>query len=652
MLTPTTGITLEDYNAAVLAGGHTHARLVFPVQSITLTGADISASGGLRITDLMNPDSDMMFGTSTSRELVVYLLNGDIFNGFDWTEEFRVDFGVDINGSTKWVTVGYFKGKRPTRINRVDVIEFTAYDRMQMFSEVADEFLDTLTYPITLGDIYHNLCTYIGINYEVGNEIADAMSVQYDECPFDRGITNRALLSYIAQANGCYAVITADGNVKLKWFSDQTSNYSITGQDYFEIVIGEEDAPVIDAVRIGSTDPDESGFIYPISGYNNVFEIINNPLLLNMSVADKTAVITAMLSRFSAFGAYKAMSVSVVGNWMVEAGDIIDVVYDGNETASMPIFTKQMLWNGGCNDFYECTGQSEREDVSNNVAEEYRRDGKYYRVRSGVDIADDGVTVSGGKFVKINSGGVFEVQSQNLDINSVLGYIEFKETEGGAKKHILIGHGGAGPNSLTTIYDMANNSANPYSSVSFQDMYCSDPARHKSVSMRLGMRDFGDGLGNLLCITGRTGIYNQQTHEQELDTNIVNFFGNIFKGVAMYADDLHCLFQDIDSPITWDSSVVNVSSCDCVMTGNGSFKYMKLTVSLKNNVSAWTVIGTLNAALVPHKTILGLAATIGDSPSVKNIQIQTNGNIRIRSGNASTTYYWDVFYPHNAFVRE
>lgn len=423
MLTPTTGITLEDYNAAVLAGGYTHARLVFPVQNITLTGANISANGGIKITDLLNPDEDLTFGKAIARELVVYLLNGDIFNGFDWTEEFHVDFGVDINGSTKWVTVGYFKGKRPARVKRVDIIEFTAVDRMQMFNEVADNFLDTLTYPTTIGGIYHDLCSYIGINYAVGDEIADAMNVQYDECPFDRGITNRALLSYIAQANCCYAVITADGYVKLKWFSDQTSNYSITGHDYYDFVIGEENVPTIDAVNIATTDPEGTGFVYPVS-YNNAYEIVNNPLLLNMETSDKMAIITEMLSRFAAIGAYKAMNVPVHGNWMIEAGDIIQVVYDDNETANMPIFTRQMIWNGGCNDVYECTGGSERKEVTNDIAEEYKQDGKYYRIRSGVDITEDGVTVSGGKYVKILSGGVFDVQSQNFKIDSDTGIVE------------------------------------------------------------------------------------------------------------------------------------------------------------------------------------------------------------------------------------
>ena len=651
MLTPS-NVTMAQYNAAILNGNEKYVRIVFPTQDITLTGDDISADGGLIINQILNAEQDLVMGRAVMAETIIRFINSSTFVGFDWTEEFHIDFGVKINNSINWVTVGYFKGKKPKRTVGVNIIEFTAYDRMRLFDELADDFIAGLTFPCTMADIYTALCTFVGITSAAGDEMQNAMAMEYSENPFVNGVTCRDILSYIAEANCCYAKITADGYVTLKWFEEQ--NYTLTEDNHFGVIVDEVATPVIDTVRISSTEDEDAGSVYPVGSNDVIYNIIDNPLLLCLGTADRTTVMADILTRLDAFGAYTPASVSAIGNWMVETGDIISAVHDGNQTVNIPVFVRGFVFDGSCGDVYESTGSADRE-MTPTTREQYEQGGKLgrkYSVVSGVDIDEDGVTVSGGKFVKIKSGGVFEVESQNLDVDSDLGYILFKETEGGALKRILIGHGGAATSALTTILDIANNAANPYSSVSFQDMYCSDPARHKSVSMRLMQRDFGDGLGNLLCITGRTGIYNQQTHEEELDTDVINFFGNIFKGVAMYADDLHCLFPDIDSPITWDSSVVNVSSCDCVMTGNGSFKYMKLTISLKNNINAWTVIGTLNAALVPHKTISGLAFTIGNSPAVSNIQIQTNGNIRIRSGNASTLYYWDAFYPHNAFVRE
>ena len=203
MLTPTSPVTLSDYNAAILNGNATHARIVFPIQNVTFTGDDISAEGGITLTQIMNPDTDLVMGKAVESQIVIHFLNNGQFTGFNWTEEFRVDFGVEISGSTSWVTVGYFTGKKPERITRAEVIEFTALDRMSKFDTLADDFLSTLTYPKTMTQIYSALCTYIGVTKETGNENSTVMSTSYSASPFTNGITCRALLAYIAEANCC-----------------------------------------------------------------------------------------------------------------------------------------------------------------------------------------------------------------------------------------------------------------------------------------------------------------------------------------------------------------------------------------------------------------------------------------------------------------
>lgn len=538
MLTPT-NVTLAQYNEAILNGNEKYVRIVFPTQNITLTGDDISADGGLIINQILNAEQDLVMGRAVMAETIIRFINSSTFAGFDWTEEFHIDFGVKIGNDINWVTVGYFKGKKPKRTVGVNIIEFTAYDRMRWFDELADDFIAGLTFPCTMADIYTALCTFVGISSAAGDEMQNEMAMEYSENPFVNGVTCRDILSCIAEANCCYAKITADGKVKLTWYAEQ--DYTLTEDDHFGVVVDETDVPAIDTVRISSTEDENAGSVYPVGNNDVIYDIIDNPLLLCLGTADRTTVMADILTRLDAFGAYTPASVSAIGNWMVETGDIIAAVHDGNQTVNIPVFVRGFVYDGSCGDMYESTGSADRE-MTPTTREQYEEGGKLgrkYNVVSGVDINEDGVTVTGGKFVKIKSGGVFEVESQNLDVDSDLGYILFKETEGGALKRILIGHGGASTSALTTILDIANNSANPYSSVSFQDMYCTDPARHKSVSMRLMQRDFGDGLGNLLCITGRAKIYNQQTHEEELDTDVVNFFGNIFKGSAVYANELH-----------------------------------------------------------------------------------------------------------------
>jgi len=419
MLTPTSG-TLADYNAAVLAGNQTHARLVFPVQNITLTDADISINGGISRTSIMNPEEDLVFGRAVMDELQVKLLNGSVFTGFNWAEEFHLDMGVDMNNSTNWVTVGYFKGKKPRRTIRTDVIEFIAYDRMQAFDILADEFLASVTYPVTLETLYHDLCTYCGVSYAAGDEMADAMALTYTEDPFTDGITCRTLLAWIAEANCCTAKINAAGNVRLTWFTDQTSNYSINSNKYFDIDIDENTVPALDSVRIASTEEEVSGFVYPVNG-TNTYEIIDNPLLMFLSVTDKETIITDMVARFTALGSYIPASVTPIGNWMVETGDIIAVGYDSSSTMNMPIFNREFEWAGTGVDYYECVGNAERETVSQSAKEQYALGGKLsdkYTIQSGIDIDENGIDITGQKYVRIRSGGVLDVDSQNFKLNS------------------------------------------------------------------------------------------------------------------------------------------------------------------------------------------------------------------------------------------
>ena len=418
MLTPTTGVTLADYNAAVLAGNATHARLVFPVQDITLTDDNISANGGISLTQILNPDTDLTMGKAVATQVVAQLFNGNVFSGFDWSEEFHLDFGVDIGGDTKWVTVGYYTGKRPDRLKRTETIEFTALDRMTKFDILADDFLDSLTFPATMETIYHSLCTYVGLGYTAGNELADSMAISYSADVFPRGVTCRQLLAWIAEANCCYAKIDSTGNVKLVWFSLQA--YSIDEDDYFGIELAENTVTVPDYVRISDSEQSGSGTLYPLTG-DELYTILDNPFLLEAAYSEKTAFIDSMLTRFGTVGAYTPTSLNITGNWMVEPGDIMSVGYDNGSIMNMPVFARTLHWTGGGADTYECSGQATRTQVTENAKVKYEEGAKLankYTVQSGIDITDEGLTVSGGKFVKIVSGGTLDVQSTNFSISS------------------------------------------------------------------------------------------------------------------------------------------------------------------------------------------------------------------------------------------
>lgn len=452
MITPA-GVTASEYWDAIKAGNTTHARITFLGQNIVLTDDDIDHSIGIQITDVFNSEVDLVFGKAVCKQLGTSIINSDRLYGLVWTGEFSLEFGVEINGTTEWVTIGYFSGEKPNNVTTVPTIEFTAYDRMILFDQLADNYLKTISYPATLQTIYDGLCAFVGVENVSGDELPNIMSRSYTVTPADmEGYTCRNVLAWIAEACGCYATITETGKVRMCWFT--TTSHVVTGDEEFVVessdmnpgmtwdeadtytwdeienltwndVCGYEEEYAIDRIVIKQLDNDLD-IIYPTGLTDgNTYMIVSNPFLPIGSWSDVTDYVIPLYNRLDSFGGYFPVNLDCIGNWCIEAGDIITV--DVNEyTINVPIFTKTMVWNGFTNDEYTTTGQKVRDvytsdankqKILNSKEIKLMVNGKYYDIQSGIVIDADGVKISGGKYVDILSGSSFKVESGgNIDI--------------------------------------------------------------------------------------------------------------------------------------------------------------------------------------------------------------------------------------------
>lgn len=454
MITPT-GVTASEYWNAIKAGNITHARITFLGQNIVLTDDDIDHSVGIRITDIFNSDVDLVFGKAVCKQLETSIINSDRLSGLAWTGEFSLEFCVEINGTTEWVTIGYFSGEKPNNVTTVPTIEFTAYDRMILFDQLADNYLKTISYPATLQTIYDGLCAFVGVENISGDELPNIMSRSYTVAPADmEGYTCRNVLAWIAEACGCYATITETGKVRMCWF--ETTSHVVTGDEEFVVessdmnpgitwdeadtytwdeienltwndVCGYEEEYAIDRIVIKQLDNDLD-IIYPTGlADGNTYMIVSNPFLPIGSWSDVTDYVIPLYNRLDSFGGYFPVNLDCIGNWCIEAGDIITV--DVNEyTINVPIFTKTMVWNGFTNDEYTTTGQKVRDvytsdankqKILNSKEIKLMVNGKYYDIQSGIVIDADGVKISGGKYIDILSGSSFKVESGgSVDVKS------------------------------------------------------------------------------------------------------------------------------------------------------------------------------------------------------------------------------------------
>lgn len=463
MITPT-GVTAAEYWAAIKAGRPTHVRLTFIGQDIVLDNRDISYNSGVNVTDVLNGETDLVFGRAVSKQVTMGIINSDRLNGLKWTGEFTLEFGVDIGSpaTTYWVQIGIFSGEKPENITSAEIIDFTAYDRMMRFNAVVDEYARNIAYPATVQDIYDGLCSHIGIENTAGDELANIMAREYSTAPAEiQGYTCRDLLAWIAEACGCYARINAAGQVQMVWFADNTGHV-VTGDEEFRVqsgdvndgmtwneaeeltwdemdqltwddVCGYEETYSIDQLLVRQLNTDVA-INYPYATDGNIYLISGNPFLSVSTYSDIAEYIAPLYDRMKAFGGYLPVKLESVGNWCVEAGDIITIDVNEN-TITFPIFMKTMRWNGAVRDAYETTGNKSRvlytsdvekqqvlmakkiemfvEEAADGIAEEVEQnveqtvEQNYYKKRSGILIEPEGVDISGNKYVKVSGGNGF-----------------------------------------------------------------------------------------------------------------------------------------------------------------------------------------------------------------------------------------------------
>ena len=488
MLTPPAGVTLADYIAALRSDNPTHIRLTFTRQNIVLGDADVHADG-LVIEDFLNSEVNLRMGVASMRKMSVPVINSGNLTGIVWSSEVQVEVGVEINSVTKWVTVGYFIGKRPDKVMNVDVIQFTAYDRMSLFDRLADEWLASISYPKTVGQLLQSLCSYCGVTYEAGDELSDMLNRSYSSAPIvNNGLTCRTILSLIAEACGCYAKITAGGNLKLVWFGDHTADYTVRGDDEFNLdsfdilegrtwqsletstwadleqytwmeLGGTRDMFNVYCLNVRQTEED-TGVYVPARTESSVYTIIDNPFLVTKNEYEVADYIKPIYYRLNGLGGYIPLAVECVGNALIEAGDIITVSVKGTDIA-VPVFAKTTVFNGCLTDRYEATGQLDwdkltmeekeqlseggryhifRNDINELYSEVFDEDGNSiieqnsnninllvagkYDIQSNIDIKPEGIEITGGKYVKITSGGTFDVDSTDFKIDSTNKLIE------------------------------------------------------------------------------------------------------------------------------------------------------------------------------------------------------------------------------------
>lgn len=339
---------------------HTEQDIKITFSDNTVLGkADVAIMGdGVKITDILNGDTDYTFGKAVCKQVEMTLFNVDNkFNNFDFTQEFTLQIGVKVGAAFQYVTVGIFKGERPDKV-RGKLIDFTAYDRMQKFDVSASGFIENLTFPVTLGAVLSSLCTSVGVVLETTTFTNSTKNFTFN--PFSTSdYTAREVLAWIAEAAGCYARVNADGKVELNTFT--TNSYKILKTDRFEMSESEFETPVIGKLECYTSYGDQ---LVTAGTGTNTYVISDNPFLYienDTEISTLQPYVNAIFAKASLFPAYSPISVRAEWYPEIKCGDIITVVNDYDEVKTLPIFSQTIKWNGFGKVEYESTGGLTRE---------------------------------------------------------------------------------------------------------------------------------------------------------------------------------------------------------------------------------------------------------------------------------------------------
>lgn len=405
MLTPSNVQTYE-FNNAIKADSKTHIKITATDGSdtYTLTDDDVHSSG-LSMRFFLNGDTDLTIGKAVTREVSFKLIRTANVQDAVLHNGFNVEIGVDIlyaSGQlykTGWVNLGKFYPIDDDNFYDNDVKDIVSYDCMNKFDIPADEWLQGLTYPLTVEQMFTSLCNYVGVTGEIGNALTNMKARSFSTAPIvNMGLMCRDVLELIAEACGCYARITPDEHCKLVWFN--LTNWTLSNNDIFERGIKQYISQV-SGVNVRNTE-DDIGVLYPSTADpDNLYVIVDNPFLVTANSTEETNYIAPLYNRLKQYN-HHPFTLTCIGNPLIEAGDIV-YAYPSSDAANpvfFPVYVKEMLWNGACTDMYQSTGNRTRNVYNSAVKQKLSVGGKYHIFKNDIDqlyseIADaeDSITI-------------------------------------------------------------------------------------------------------------------------------------------------------------------------------------------------------------------------------------------------------------------
>ena len=342
----------------------------------------------------------------------------------------------DAGNRTK---VGVFYAEKPTRTKR-NSYKVTAYDTMSKLDADFSGWLhaNQAQFPKTIWQLVQLACQRAGVTLASSSlPINGSYSVQ---AFYADDLTCRQIISWAAEAAGCYAHMNADGKLQFLTYTDKRSTVKITPDGasnstaYYADSLSYEDYTVkaIEKVQIRQSDSDV-GVIYPDSTTATNTYVVQGNLLLTTGTEANLKTVAQNLYNVLKNVTYTPCKVSVPSSSGLACGQIVHVK-DARGREFDTYLMSATISSGNAS--FESVGSASRESSSAVNSQSYKNlTGKMLEIKTSVDGLEvkasdltgkytdlkatvDGLSAEVKKDIKITGGG-----------NLILGSESFKNAE-------------------------------------------------------------------------------------------------------------------------------------------------------------------------------------------------------------------------------
>lgn len=292
----------------------------------------------------------------------------------------------DAGNRTK---VGVFYAEKPTRTKR-NSYKVTAYDTMSKLDADFSGWLhaNQAQFPKTIWQLVQLACQRAGVALASSSlPINGSYSVQ---AFYADDLTCRQIISWAAEAAGCYAHMNADGKLQFLTYTDKRSTVKITpdrasnSTAYYADSLSYEDYTVkaIEKVQIRQSDSDV-GVIYPDSTTaTNTYAVQGNLLLTTGTEANLKSVVQNLYNVLKNV-TYTPCKVSVPSSSGLACGQIVHVK-DARGREFDTYLMSATISSGKAS--FESVGSASRESSSAVNSQSYKNlTGKMLEIKTSVD---------------------------------------------------------------------------------------------------------------------------------------------------------------------------------------------------------------------------------------------------------------------------